>query len=133
VADNGDGTASLYLGQGSALSYRGNSVNVVGGTNSQAEVRFTPGQSPSITANAPVNVVSAASPVFTQISRDSTGVASFTATGAPGVPYTLWGRTNLAGGAWAPLFTGTVTNTPFVISDGGAVSNVTRFYRFSTP
>jgi hypothetical protein len=133
VADNGDGTASLYLGQGSSLSYRGNSVNVVGGTNSAAEVQFMPGQAPLISANAPVNVVSAASPVFTSISRDINGVVSFTATGAIGVPYTLWGRTNLTGGAWLGLTGGTVTNSPFDIQDAGAVSNANRFYRLSTP
>ncbi len=133
VADNGDGTASLYLGQGSSLSYRGNSVNVVGGTNSQAEVRFTPGQSPVITANAPVSVVSASAPQFTQITPPVGGVIALTATGSMGVPYRLWGTTNLGGGTWTVLNTGVVTNSPFVIQDGGAVSNATRFYRLSTP
>ena len=37
TSDNGAGTTSLYLGQGSSLSYRGNSVAATGGTNMQAE------------------------------------------------------------------------------------------------
>ena len=133
VADNGDGTTDLYLGQGSSLAYRGNSVNVVGGTNSQAEVQFTPGQSPSITANAPVTVVPASAPVFSLITRQPDGSISLQSSGSNGVPYRLWGKTNLSSGSWTLLNSGTVTNSPFVISDGGAVSNVTRFYRFSTP
>ena len=91
------------------------------------------GQSPIITANAPVNIVAASAPAFTQIVRQPNGVASMTATGSPGVPYTLRGRTNLATGTWTSLSSGTVTNSPFVIQDGGAVSNSTRFCRFSTP
>jgi len=60
-------------------------------------------------------------------------VDTFTATGAQGVPCTLWGRTNPAGGAWTALGSDTVMNSPFVIQAGGAASNATRFYRFSTP
>lgn len=62
AADNGDGTTTLYLGEGSSLSYRGNSVTTVSGAASQAEVRFAPGQPPAVTANAPVNVVVAPPP-----------------------------------------------------------------------
>jgi hypothetical protein len=133
VADNGDGTTSLYLGQGSSLSYRGNSVAAVGGTNTQAEARFVPGQSPLITANAPVNVVAASAPAFTLITRQADGAISLQAAGSNGVPYRLWSSTNLASGPWTVLNSGTVTSSPFVIQDGGAVSNWTRYYRFSTP
>ena len=62
AADNGDGTTTLYLGDGSSLSYRGNSVATVSGSASQAEVRFTPGQPPVVTSNTPVNVVVAPPP-----------------------------------------------------------------------
>lgn len=133
VADNGDGSTALYLGQGSSLSYRGNSVAVVGGANSQVEVQFRPGQSPLISANAPVNVVSAAAPVFAQISRGGDGVVTFTATGALGVPYTLWGCTNLTSGAWMALTNSSVTSSPFVIQDAEASGLPARYYRFSTP
>jgi hypothetical protein len=133
IGDDGSGTVSLYLGQGKSLAYRGNSVAVVGGANSQAEVQFTPGQSPLISANAPVNVVSASAPVFTQTSRQANGVVVFTATGAPGVPYTLWGSTNLSGGTWTALSNGTVTTSPFVIQDAGATNLSSRYYRLSTP
>jgi len=105
----------------------------VGGTNTQAEARFVPGQSPQITANAPVTVITASAPRFTQITPLVNGDISLTATGSNGVPYRLWGTTNLSDGPWTVLNTGAVTSSPFVIQDGGAVSNVTRFYRFSTP
>jgi autotransporter-associated beta strand protein len=62
AADNGDGTTTLYLGSGSSLAYRGNSVATVSGAASQAEVRFTPGQPPVVTSNTAVNVVSAPPP-----------------------------------------------------------------------
>lgn len=133
IADIGSGSASLYLGQGKTLAYRGNSVAVVGNTNSQAEVQFTPGQTPLISANAPVNAVAASTPVFTQISRNPGGVVTFTATGSLGVPYTLWGNTNVGGGTWTALGSDTVTSSPFVIQDIGATNLSSRYYRISTP
>jgi len=54
-------------------------------------------------------------------------------TGAQGVPCTLWGRTNPAGGAWTALGSDTVMNSPFVIQDGGAAALSARYYRLSTP
>jgi autotransporter-associated beta strand protein len=133
VADSGDGTTTLYLGQGSALAYRGNSVVAVGGANTQAEVRFVPGQPPQITANAAVDVVAASAPQFTLITRQAGGAISLQAIGSNGVPYRLWSNTNLWGGGWTVFSSGTITNRPFVISDTGSVNNPTRFYRFSTP
>ncbi len=62
AADHGNGTTTLYLGEGSSMSYRGNSVATVSGSSSQAEVLFTPGQPPAITSNTAVNVVSAPPP-----------------------------------------------------------------------
>jgi hypothetical protein len=133
VADKGDGNTTLYLGQGSALSYRGNSVTVVGGTNSQAEVQFIPAQSPIITANAPVTVVPAKAPVFSGITLLGGGVISLQAIGSNGVPYRLWSTTNLSPGNWQLLYSGTVTDSLMTIPDGGALSHRARFYRFSTP
>ena len=133
VADNGDGTTALYLGEGSSSSYRGNSLTAVGGTSTQAEARFTPGIAPSITANAPVTTTAAAAPKVTQISRSVNGVVSLTATGSLGVPYTLWCRTNLATGTWTLLDSGTVTGSPFVMQDASAAGLPTRFYQLSTP
>ncbi|MGL4398950.1 MAG: autotransporter-associated beta strand repeat-containing protein [Luteolibacter sp.] len=62
AADNGDGSTTLYLGDGSSLAYRGNSVATVSGAASQAEVRFTPGQSPVVVSNTPVDAVIAPPP-----------------------------------------------------------------------
>jgi hypothetical protein len=133
VADHGDYSTTLYLGEGSSLSYRGNSVAIVSGTNSAAEVQFTPGQRPIITANAPVNAVAASAPQFTLIARQADGGVAFLAVGSPGVPYRFWATTNLTSGPWTLLSTGTVTNSPFLIQDAGAAAIPKRFYRFSTP
>jgi autotransporter-associated beta strand protein len=61
ASDNGDGTTTLYLGEGSSMSYRGNSVATANGASSQAEARFTPGQPPVVTSNTAVNVIAAGS------------------------------------------------------------------------
>lgn len=62
ASSNGDGTVTLYLGEGSSLSYRGNSVTTVSGSNSQAEARFVPGVAPVVTANTAVNAIAAPPP-----------------------------------------------------------------------
>lgn len=62
VADFGDGNATLYLGEGSTLTYRGNTLSTVSGSNSQAQARFAYGQTPIVTANSAVTVVPAPPP-----------------------------------------------------------------------
>lgn len=62
VADFGDGNAILYLGDGSVLTYRGNTLSTVSGSNSQAQARFAYGQTPIVTANSAVTVVPAPPP-----------------------------------------------------------------------
>ncbi len=62
ASSNGDGSVTLYLGEGSSMTYRGNTVATVSGSNSQAQVRFTPGLTPEVTANAAVNVTPAPAP-----------------------------------------------------------------------
>ena len=133
IADNGNGTTALYLGQGKSISYRGNSVANVGGTNTAAEVQFVPGQSPVIAANAPMKVVSASAPKFTLLTRQTDGTIALQATGSNGVAYRLWSSTNLSGGAWAVSASGTVTSSPFVLQDARASAMPARYYRFSTP
>ena len=64
IADQGDGLVTLYLGQGSSISYLGKSLPTVSGANSQAEARFVPGQSPSVTSNTPVNANSVTPPNY---------------------------------------------------------------------
>ena len=54
AADLGNGFISLYLGQGSSMTYRGRSISTNNGNNSQAEVRFVPGMEPDVTANTTV-------------------------------------------------------------------------------
>ena len=67
----------------------------------------------------------------------SGGVASLTATGAVGTPFTVWTTTNVAltpiASTWMILTNGTVSTSPFVITDPGTITNNQRFYLFSTP
>jgi hypothetical protein len=133
ITDRGNGSGELYLGEGSSLAYRGNLVAAVGGTNLQASLVFAAGQPPTVTANAPVTIGLAGAPAFTQIVREVGGGVTLTATGSPGVPYTLWATTNLASATWTAITNGTVTATPFVVGEAGAINHPARYYRFSTP
>ena len=65
------------------------------------------------------------------------GTMSLTATGALGATFKLWATTNLAltpvTNTWTLLTNGTVTVSPFTITDPGAVTNKQRFYQFTAP
>ena len=63
------------------------------------------------------------------------GVATINATGTVGGTYTLYGTTNLTlpMAAWTVITSGTVTTSPFSITDPSASSLTQRFYRFGTP
>jgi len=69
--------------------------------------------------------------------QTSGGTVSLTATGTVGVSYQLWATTNVAltpvTSTWTLLTSGTIIESPFTITDPGAVTNQQRFYRFSTP
>jgi hypothetical protein len=133
IADSGGGDVDLYLGQARSLSYRGNVVTSVGGTNVQAEARFAPGQPPVIVANQSVSTVSPAAPTVTLIAQNASGIVSLWASGSNGVPYTLWSTTNLTLSDWQVLENGTVTNSPFLTPHPSASNEMWRFYRFTTP
>ena len=84
VTDSGGGTNTLYLGQGSSLQYQGMKVTCIGGTNTQANVDFAPGQVPVVTANSPVTVISGSPPTLSDITNRTiledatTGAIAFT-------------------------------------------------------
>ncbi len=78
VTDKGDGTGSLYLGEGSKLAFRGNSVSSPDGTATEASVEFAAGQTPVVVSNRPVEVTTP--PSIT---------ASSVATGTYGTPFSL--------------------------------------------
>ena len=65
------------------------------------------------------------------------GGISLTVTGALGTPYRLWSSTDVAlapvTNTWTLLSNGTITVTPFTISDLDATNFPQRFYRFTTP
>lgn len=135
IADTGNATASLYLGEGSQLSYRGQAVSSVSGGNVQANVQFAAGTAPIATSAAALNITAVAAPSVAQIARLPDGRISMTATGAVGVACRVWTSTDLSlpGGGWTQLGSGTVTASPFVIQDTAASSYPARFYRFTTP
>jgi hypothetical protein len=67
----------------------------------------------------------------------SSGTVSLTATGQIGSTFKLWAATNVAltpvPSTWTLLTNGTITASPFIIADPGAVTNEQRFYLFSAP
>jgi hypothetical protein len=78
VTDKGDGTGSLYLGAGSKLAFRGNSVSSPDGTATEASVEFAAGQVPVVVSNHPV-----------EVTTPPTITASSVATGTYGTPFSL--------------------------------------------
>ncbi len=63
ISSNGDDSITLYLGDGSSIAYRGNSLATVSGTNSQAQARFSSGVTPVVTSNTAVIATPAPPPV----------------------------------------------------------------------
>jgi len=65
------------------------------------------------------------------------GGISLTITGAVSTPYRLWSSTNLAltpiTNSWTLLNSGTITVSPFTITDLTATNSPQRFYLFSSP
>ncbi len=129
AADNGDGTTTLYLGNGSSISYRGNSVATVSGAASQAEVLFTPGQPFVITSNTPVTVVSAPPPAGSSWVPTTGGSFNWTDTAnwnPTTVPNTVGGiaykNLNLTGDQTVNVNT-TVTLGEMVVGDSSGSEN----------
>ena len=70
------------------------------------------------------------------VSRAPNGVVTINATGTVGGTYTLYGSTDLAlrpFSAWTVIASGTITTSPFTVTDTSATSLAQRFYIFSTP
>ena len=69
------------------------------------------------------------------VSRAPNGVVTINATGTVGGTYTLYGTTNLATplASWTVISTGTITTSPFSITDSSATSLAQRFYILATP
>jgi autotransporter-associated beta strand protein len=114
ASDNGDGTLTLYLGEGSSMAYRGNSVATTNGASSQAEVRFTPGQPPVVTSNTAVNVIAAGSAWVpaTGGSYDWTSTANWNPAVVPnGVGVFAFKNINITGNQTVNL------NTPVILGE----------------
>jgi autotransporter-associated beta strand protein len=126
ASDNGDGTTTLYLGEGSSMSYRGNSVATTNGASSQAEARFSPGQVPVVTSNTPVNAVAAG---FTWVptagggSYDWTSTANWNPAVVPdGVGVFAFKNTNITGNQTVNINT-PVTLGELVVGDSSGAEN----------
>ncbi len=125
ASDNGDGTMTLYLGEGSSMSFRGNSVATTNGASSQAEARFSPGQPPAGISNTPVNVIVAG---FTWLptaggSHDWTGTANWNPASVPnGVGVIAFKNTNITGNQTVDINT-PVTLGELVIGDSNGAEN----------
>lgn len=132
IADYGNATYELYLGDGRSMSYRGNSMTSVSGSDTEASMICAAGMDPVVTANSPVNVVAASAPNVTSMVPASGNSMSFTLSGSMGVPYRFWSSTNLISDSWNLIQSGVVTENPFTLNDPAA-TNSAKFYRFSTP
>jgi len=106
--------SAIGAGQTGSITVSGGNVNLV--------VSSTPSVPPGFPANA------------VSLNR---GTASLTVTGVVGAPFSLWATTNLAlspiTNTWMKLTNGTVSASPFTITDPGATTNQQRFYIFSSP
>ncbi len=80
ITDKGNGTGSLYVGDGASLQYQGRKVVSQSGANTQFNVAFTTGTNPTVTANAPVDLPPAISAIADQTLplNSSTGTIPFT-------------------------------------------------------
>ena len=79
----------------------------------------------------------ATAPVVTSggVSVLPNGNVALTATGLVGLPYTLLGSTNLLTprASWQVITSGTVTTSPFTVTDTTASGSAQKFYIFRTP
>ena len=137
---SGGGTNQLLVGSDNTGLTSGQLANISfvqpnGASGSYAAVQLSTGEvvpqgplvfGPSTPPNFPANAISV-----------SGGTVSLTATGAIGGTYKLWASTNLAltpvTNTWTLLQSGTITVSPFTITDPGANTNKQRFYLFSAP
>lgn len=118
ITDHGDGTGSLYLGEGSQLAYKGNTVTSVSGANTQAYVEFAAGRSPVVKSNAPVVVLTPPTITVPATATGSYGVAlsvGVTATGQPAPVLSV--ASTLPPGLQFDATTGTLSGTPTAAGD----------------
>ncbi len=79
ITDKGNGTGSLYVGDGSSVQYQGRKAVSRAGTNTQFNVQFTTSPTPVITSNAVVDLPPAVTAIADQILplNSATGVLPF--------------------------------------------------------
>ncbi len=130
ASNNGDGTTTLYLGEGSAIAFRGNSITTTNSSSSQAEARFSPGQAPVITTNTPLTVVVAPLPPGGTWVPIATGTYDWTtaANWTPSIPNTVgsiaYQNINLAGDQTVNV-NSAITLGDLVVGDSSGSQNIT--------
>lgn len=127
-----DGTVRLYVGDGSAMSYRGNTVNSPGGTATQFEAVFTPGQAPVIISNSTVASTPAQLPEVETFARGADGMVTLQSSGLLGTPYRVQASTTLRDDDWTTVAEGIITQSPFTIQLPGQ-NEPNKFYRIGMP
>ena len=123
-----DGSVRLYVGDGSGMSYRGNTASSTSGGMTQFEAYFIPGMAPSIKSNAAIETESAMVPKVLAIARGADGVVTILGTGALGTPYRLEASATMKDGKWIEEASGIVTESPFQI-EASSQGEDRRFYR----
>jgi hypothetical protein len=66
ITDKGNGTGSLYVGDGASLQYQGRKAVSQSGSNTQFNVAFTTNTTPTVTTNAPIELPPAISAIADQ-------------------------------------------------------------------
>lgn len=127
-----DGSTRIYVGEGSAMSYRGNAVNTSAGSASQFEAYFVPGAAPVIKTNSLVVTIPAKLPDLAAFARSNDGVVAIQANGVVGTPYRVQNSTTLNEDDWTTITEGIITETPFTIQVPGQ-NEPNKFYRIAMP
>lgn len=127
-----DGAARVYVGDGRALSYRGNTVSTSSGNSSQFEVRFVSGSAPVVKSNAAVVTIPVKLPEVAALGRSNAGLVTIQASGILGTPYRVEASTTLRADDWSEISTGIITQSPFTIQLPGQ-NEARKFYRIAMP
>ncbi len=146
ITVNLGGTTTLGTGTYNLIYYGGTLTGSFNATPTLVNGSLAGGNSATIDITTPneVNLVvtpsgSSTPPNFPpgSFARLSTGNISLTATGAVSTPYRLWATTNVAlhpvTTTWTLLQSGTISSSPFTITDLTATNYPHRFYLFTSP
>lgn len=126
-----DNTVRLYVGEGSQMSYRGNSSTSLGSI-TQFEAVFEPDTEPSVVANSPVTVSAPQAPIVRSFSREANGIFTIESLLTPGTPYRVQSSSTLAEDSWTDEISGIAPDGTLNIQVQSKDADV-KFFRIVSP